>query len=443
MKLPTHPDAEQSILASIAALAAVRPADALHLVDACRLEADDFSAPERADMFRASCDFLRRGVPLELFSLEAALHASAAVKAKGGRAWLAELLIGKVTPGVTVQEQARLVRTAGVRRRAFRVLQETAHRVLEPDLSPDEAIALGADAWKALATRTALTTAEGDVFRAAEMLDAAQKGRRDLVELTGIAALDEAIGGLQPARLTLVGALPGVGKSALLATIVRNLSSRGRKVGLFSLEDESLWLTFRLLSLESGVPLFLLGTRPLVPTQAVRVDGAGEAVHRTLKNVVIDDRPGLTAAEVSATAADMVLNHGCRVIVVDHLGEIRLDRSERYDLDIADALAQLRDVAKRYDVPVLVASHIRRRQNKGIADPPELTDFANSSAPERMARVALGLSKPSEDVLRVSILKQTNGPSGFDVNLSLVPHAAMVDSEARPSAPRQEASDGE
>jgi hypothetical protein len=104
---------------------------------------------------------------------------------------------------------------------------------------------------------------------------------------------------------------------------------------------------------------------------------------------------------------------------------MRLERSDRYDLDIADALAGLRDIAKRHQLPVVVASHVRRRQGLTVDDAPSLTDFANSSAPERMARVALGLSKVSGGI-RCSVLKQTNGPSGAEVGLKLVEHAAMV-----------------
>lgn len=429
-----HEDAERAILATLAVVSATSPEKALELRESLRLQPEDFATAAHADLFRAASDFLGRGVPLELFALEAALAPSGHVRAAGGRAWLAELLTAPKGQNKAVGELARLVRESSLRRRAVDVLRMAARRVVDPELTPDEALSMGQEAWGALTNRSQrLGTAEGDVLRFAEMLDAAQRGRRDLVVPTGIRLLDEAIGGLQLARLTLVGALPGVGKSALLATIVRNIANSGRRVGMFSLEDERLWVTQRMVSLESGVPLFLLATRPLTKEQGGMVFDANERVHRVLRNVVIDDRPALTPQEVAATAADMVLNLKCSAIVVDHLGELRLSRSDRHDLDVAEALALLRDVAKRFNVPVLVASHVRRRQGMGIEDEPTLTDFANSSAPERMARVAIGLSKPRGDVLRCSILKQTNGPAGTFVDLQLAERAGMVDSLAVPA----------
>lgn len=426
-----HPEIERAWLTTLACVSAVDPAGARELVESSRLTGDDFAHPALGDVFRAAADFVRRSEPLELYAIEAALASSAPVRNAGGRAFLVTTLFSQHAPPTkSASEHARLIRDGALRRKGIAALRAVSDQLRDPAVSASESLARGAEAWQSLVNQNpALCSAEGDVFRLAERLDAAQKGRRQLVVPTGIVELDKAIGGLQPGVLTLIGALPGVGKSALLATVLRNVANAGQRIGMFSLEDERDWVARRLLSLESGVPLFVLGTRPLGDKQAGQVLEVQANVYETLRNVVIDDRPALTADEVAQTARDMILNHQCKAVLVDHLGELSLSRSERYDLDISDALKALRDVAKRHHVPVVVASHVRRRQGLGIEDEPNLTDFANSSAPERMARVALGLSKPSADRLRISILKQTNGPSGHSIDLALVPHAAMVDSE--------------
>ncbi len=419
-------DIEKAWLNALSNVAALRAEDGLRLVEASRLAATDFSNLALGDLFRAAVDFLRRGVPLELFSLEAALVSSSAVAGAGGRKFLASVLMAPVSFGGSASEHARLILDASLRRRGLTALRGVAERLKDPASDSAVVIAEGAQIWQALTNQTpGLGTSEADILRLGEMLDAAQAGRRELVIETGIASLDAEIGGLQPGVLTLIGALPGVGKSALLATLMRNVAKTGRKVGLFSLEDDRIWLARRLLSIESTVPLFLLATKPLTKHQREQVDAAGEAVYATLSKIIIDDRPALSAIDVAATARDMILNHGAKAIFVDHLGEMRLDRSERYDLDIADALAAMRDVAKRHNVPVVVASHVKRRPGLGVDDAPSLTDFANSSAPERMARVALGLSKAGEK-LRVSILKQTNGQSGQEIELEMVGYSGMV-----------------
>ena len=121
----------------------------------------------------------------------------------------------------------------------------------------------------------------------------------------------------------------------------------------------------------------------------------------------------------------MIVRHGCKALIVDHLGEIRLERSDRHDLDIADALQQLRALAKIYGVPVVVACHLKRRD--GGTEDPKLSDFAFSAGVERMARVALALTRGAgEDQLRVHVLKQTSGQSGVAVDLNFHSMAGMV-----------------
>ena len=122
----------------------------------------------------------------------------------------------------------------------------------------------------------------------------------------------------------------------------------------------------------------------------------------------------------------MITRDGVKAIVVDHLGEVRMARTERHDLDITECLQQLRALAKTYGVPVVVACHIRRRDGLLQQHAPVLTDFANSSGIERMARVAIALSRPDEETLAVHVLKQTQGPSGITVALKFLAPSGTV-----------------
>lgn len=429
----TVQEAEVGLLKIIASASMVRPDNATKVFEQSTLSAEDFSSPALGQLWQTVGEFVSSGQAVDVLAIVERLKHSPEVRQAGGQRFIAETLMGVSPSRHIAPEYARIVSDASLRRRAT-TLVATLHKWIKSEARAlQEVLADGAEAWAGLIKRNvALKAADGDILAWTQQAEEALKGGKEWCQPTGIQALDAEIGGLQASVLTMVGALPGVGKSALLATIVYNLARSGVKVGFFSLEDERLWLTRRFLSLVSGVPLFALTTFRLSEQQHNSVYDVSDALHRLLKNVLIDDRQGLTPSEVSASAKDMILNHGCKVIIVDHLGEMRLERSERYDLDVADALAQLRDIAKRYKMPVVVASHVRRRQGLTVDDAPHLTDFANSSAPERMARVALGLSKVKDEKgggVRVSVLKQTNGPSGAELGLRLVNHAAMVSND--------------
>jgi replicative DNA helicase len=167
----------------------------------------------------------------------------------------------------------------------------------------------------------------------------------------------------------------------------------------------------------------VLANRPLGSLQLQRFGVAVEELYQPLDKVLLDDRSGLTTAEVVASARAMVAQ-GARAIFVDHLGEIRLERTDRHDLDIAEVLQQLRALAKTHNVPVVVLAHMKRRE--GSETEPRLTDFAFSAGVERMARVALGLTRPEPGQLRVHVLKQTQGVADVSVDLDFEAQSGMV-----------------
>jgi replicative DNA helicase len=249
-----------------------------------------------------------------------------------------------------------------------------------------------------------------------------------IVVPTGIPELDRVIGGYQP-TLNLIGAEPGVGKSALFATSLDACSRAGTKSGFFSLEDDPAFLSYRLLSQGSGVNQFKLRFTKLADSDIDLISNTYQKTRGFQDSIIVvdgSDRP-MSDDEISATANDLYYNHGVRIFFVDHLGEIVSRTSDRFDLEVSSQLSTLRRIANRLGVPVVVAAHFRRPANGGRIIKPVLTDFANSSGAERKARVALGLTRePGSDKMMIHVLKQTNGPSGMTIDVQFDGAAAMI-----------------
>ena len=402
-------------LKSLAGLYGDRPHDAGPLLDETGLSVDDFTEKATQALFVGLAEMIRAGRPLEVLGL---MHAAS-------RSAKRELVLDVVSGDNPdfAPERVRILREATRRRRMLEALNGLRELVAKPG---DIEAALG-EVERVLRQLSSTSTKnvgslDGSLMRLVDKLEEVQSGKRESTLQTGIDALDYAIGGLQP-TLTMVGALPGVGKSALFSAIARNLASRGLKVGVLSLEDEREWLAERLLAEAAGVPLFVLGNRPLTTGQMSRVTDCSSQVYSMLQNIIVDDSLAMSPAEVVASARSMVAR-GCRAVLVDHLGEIRLNRSERHDLDVLEALQDLRGIAKAYRVPVWVACHLRRREGLNTDSAPRLTDFAFSAAIERCARVALGLFQPKGEKgkppeLGVEVMKQTKGPKDFNFRLNM------------------------
>jgi replicative DNA helicase len=414
---PTH--IEVLTLQAIAGSYAESRESTASLLDELKLEPSDFVVSHHQALFAALASAVRDRQPLDVVALASSLHGRAPAALVADVVCTTE---GFLNAGL-MRSRIEVLRDKARRRKVAESLHGLV-QLLETESSTDAVLGeiervtreLGGDV-----TRGAQSL-EGSLMGLIDKLEAVQCGRREATLETGIEALDYAIGGLQP-TLTIVGALPGVGKSALFAAIARNLATRRVKVGVLSLEDERDWLTERLLAEASAVPLFVMGNKPLTSAQMARVNDNGSSVHEMLKNIIVDDSLAMTPADVVASARSMVAR-GCRAVLVDHLGEIRLNRTERHDLDVQEALQDLRGIAKTYRVPVVVACHLRRREGLNIDSVPRLTDFAFSAAIERCARVALGLFRPKADrpdevLMGIEVLKQTKGPANFNFKLNV------------------------
>lgn len=413
-------DIELSALRAIVGEASVDPADAARTIDESGVRADDFAQPALRSLWAAVEVRIRNNEALDVVAIAQRLP-------DVPRKLVAEALVSRLELGVADQ-RLRVVREASLRRQYLEALRTVARVVTDASQPLAQAVTGAQKLLSEWQDETRGMRAMGDSLHALiDDLEAVQLGKRATTVPSGIDALDAVVGGLQP-TLTMVGALPGVGKSALVAAICRNLAQRNVRVGLVSLEDERGWLTRRLAAQESGVPVFALANRRLSSEELERVqDGCGR-LNRWLDNILCDDRAPLTVADVVATARRMV-SQGAKAVLVDHLGEVKLERSERHDLDLAEALQQLRNLAKSARVPVVVVSHLRRRDGLNVDSEPRLTDFAFSSGIERMARVALGLWRGERDgrkVLNCTVLKQTQGVSGVTVQLELNLNAGVV-----------------
>ena len=411
----------ESALASLAQLGALDPARAVALLDSTGVVSTDFDPSLRAIMDAVTV-MLRDGRVPEVYGVVERSRASAALVTK----ILVSAPSGNWLP---LKQQLEQLRSNGQRRQVVAAME----RALSVARGTGDLGACLEEARKALdsaGTTQRIRHPHADVMEFVDHVREVYDGKREPVLSTGLEALDAAIGGLHP-TLTVVGALPGVGKSALLARIAMNLAQRKVMTGIISLEDEGQWLVRRFTSAESRIPLFILVSRPLREYQLQDFGRGADAADSLMDFVLMADRQGQTTDEVVSSARAMV-SQGAKVIFVDHLGMVRLERSDRHDLDVNEVVTRLRSLAVTCRVPVVLFAHLRRRDglNGAPEDKPRLNDFAFSSGVERTARVALGLTRPNETELRVHVLKQTQGVADVAVDLLFDGPAAMVGNRA-------------
>lgn len=256
------------------------------------------------------------------------------------------------------------------------------------------------------------------------VLSQIRSGRAKLIQ-SGLSAFDSGTGGI-PANLCIIGAQPGVGKSGFLASLALAFAGSGKRVGILSLEDEGEWVLRRMFARGASMAIsdvLTAGNKPYVMERLERTakdlaDNFGESIR-----IVDMQRP--KAAHLVAACEAMVARHGVDVLFVDHIGEIQADTErQRHDLEVDGVLSDVRNLARRKGIPILVLAHTRRGEDGAS---PRLTDFAFSSGMERKARLALILTrKEGSSEMTVHVLKNTEGPSGQQFSMRFDKQSGMV-----------------
>ena len=339
----------------------------------------------------------------DLVSISAALAHNRDFVEAGGSAYLTRLIAE--TPSSTMADAyAEAVVDEAIRRAAVDAAGKLATRVSDTSISRDEIAAWLMEQAQALATPaeqlSTMSAAASALYDRAERYAETKSlpGVR-----TGLPTLDRLlVGGWQPGTLTLIGARPGVGKSALLLSFALSALRQGGRVLLWSGEMGTLQITARLVSrlmAERGVRC----APGLVSSGAVPQDAwtayvqALEDVARLDGRLAINDRAAIHPDALAVDARRMALTGGCSLVLVDYLGLMSAHSRESQNVRIGEISQALKRLAMTQGVPVVAASQLSR-EGERMGRKPQLSDLRDSGSLEQDADAVVFLSTPADQM---------------------------------------------
>lgn len=207
---------------------------------------------------------------------------------------------------------------------------------------------------------------------------------------TGFAKVDKATGGLARGELSIFAARPGNGKSSWVMALAVNFAKRGIPVGMFWLEDDWRDAARRFLSRRVGCEAFKLRG---APGEALKhIVARNGFIEKSDLPIYVDDTHGLTIVDIAARMRRMHREQGVKVFILDHLGEVRIEKDERWgdrhDLALGRVVREYRDTAKSLGaVPILVSQMNRRIEQRGADTVPVMSDLDGSGQVEQAARL--------------------------------------------------------
>ncbi len=217
--------------------------------------------------------------------------------------------------------------------------------------------------------------------------------------LTGYNDLDELLGGMQRSDMLILGARPGLGKSALAVNVCIHAAKQGSRVGIFSLEMSREQLALRILSGDAEVDAHRLRLGLYTEAEEQRIiDSIGNLSDLP---VFIDDTPFQGIPEMRSKARRLSLSPGgLDLLIVDYLqliqGQARARGGENRVQEISEISRNLKGIARDLRVPIVTCSQLSRVVEGRPGHRPMLSDLRDSGSIEQDADIVMFIYR--EDV---------------------------------------------
>ena len=302
------------------------------------------------------------------------------------------LQLVEITPhAANVMDYARIVRSKSM----LRELQQVGADIIDLTRAEEEEADTVADLaeQKVYAVRqgrevqgfTPLNVAISEVYASLDEL-ATSAGKLPGLP-TGFAMLDQYIGGLNKSDLILLGARPGMGKTAIALNMAMSAAKKSDKtVVIFQLEMSRTQLATRLLSAEGFIDSKKLRLGNLNDEDWQNMANATQSLNRL--NILIDENSGITVPEMKAKCRRLGDQLG--LIVIDYLQLMHTPKhTDNRVQEVAEISRSLKIMAKELNVPVLCCCQLSRGPEGRQDKRPMLSDLRESGSIEQDADIVL------------------------------------------------------
>tara|TARA_B100000401_G_C52808238_1_gene722229 strand:- start:1387 stop:2934 length:1548 start_codon:yes stop_codon:yes gene_type:complete len=212
---------------------------------------------------------------------------------------------------------------------------------------------------------------------------------------TGFTDLDRVTSGWQRSDMIVVAARPGMGKTAFVISMARNVAvDYKHPVAIFSLEMSSVQLVNRLISGEAEIPAEDIRRGKFTKKEF------DQFFHRTKQlsdaPLFIDDTPALSIFELRAKCRRLKQQHDIQLVIIDYLQLMSSGgKGGNREQEISTISRSIKEIAKELDVPIIALSQLSRNvETRGGDKRPMLSDLRDSGAIEQDADIVCFIYRP-------------------------------------------------
>lgn len=228
----------------------------------------------------------------------------------------------------------------------------------------------------------------------------------------GFPKLDDLLGGLEGGDVVVIGARPGVGKSALVTQITSYFAECGKKVGFYNLEMKEKQVYERFVVSQSGIGLTRLRrAKKFLGDEKERFDKANEILEQR-DNIVITTG-SKSVSEIRSESRHM----GYDIIIIDYLQLLKPEREYRGNryAEVGAISKATKALAMELNIPVIELSQLNRVSESRDTREPTMAELREAGDIEQDASVIMllwNLSSEDKSKKGCKVEKQRQGQTG-------------------------------
>lgn len=209
---------------------------------------------------------------------------------------------------------------------------------------------------------------------------------------TGFYKLDDCLGSLEGGDVTVIGARPGVGKSALVTQIIGQMAKKDCKVGYFNLEMNESQVYERFIA--RIAELSLTRVRRAKSFLGGEKDAFDKANNEMSGYNVIISTGSKTVSEIRAESRHQRFD----VIIIDYLQLIKSERRfTNRSSEVGDISKAIKALAMELHVPIILLSQLNRLSEQKETKEPTMAELRESGDIEQDASNIILLWNVSEN----------------------------------------------
>jgi len=364
------------------------------------LTPDSFYKTEHQHIYEAIFDLFKDSQPIDILTVTDRLIKNGKLQLAGGEVYLIGLT-QKVASSAHVEFHARIVLQKYIQRKLITISNDIIEEAYDETTDVFDLLD-SAESKLFEITQGSLNksseSAESLVSQALKKIES-MAGKEGMSGLpSGFTKLDQLTSGWQPSDLVILAARPGMGKTAFVMSMAKNMAiDFNIPVAIFSLEMSSVQLITRMISSETGLSSSKLKKGNLLPHEweqlNIKVKKLADAP------IFIDDTPALSIFDLRAKARRLVSQHKVKIVIIDYLQLMTAGSSNKgggnREQEISTISRNLKALAKELDIPVIALSQLSRAvETRGGSKRPLLSDLRESGAIEQDADIVSFIYRP-------------------------------------------------